>query len=31
MSRWQKDEIVITEKSGFLIRDLDVLRNIEAE
>ena len=31
MSRWQKDEIVITEKGGFLIRDLDVLRNIEAE
>ena len=26
MSRWQKDEVVMTEKSGFLIPSADALR-----
>jgi len=31
MSRWQKDEIVITDKSGFLLPDVEALRNLADE
>jgi len=31
MSRWQKDEIVITDKSGFLLPDVEALRNLAEE
>lgn len=31
MSRWQKDEIVITDKSGFQIPDIEGLRSMTAE
>jgi hypothetical protein len=28
MSRWGKDDIVRTEKDGFLVRDLDALETV---
>lgn len=31
MSRWQKDQLVITEKDGFVIRDVDALREFDPE
>lgn len=31
MSRWQRDEIVRTDKDGFVITDLDALRDMEPE
>src|SRR5581483_7426295 len=31
MSRWQKDEIVMTEKSGFLIPAVDALKSMTSE
>src|SRR5436190_217949 len=31
MSRWQKDELVLTEKGGFLIPGTEALRNLAAE
>jgi CRP/FNR family transcriptional regulator len=31
MSRWQKDEIVITEKSGFLLPDVKAVREMASE
>ncbi len=31
MSRWQKDELVLTEKTGFVIPSTEALRNVAAE
>ena len=31
MSRWQKEEVLVTEKSGFVIPDVEALRAMEAE
>ena len=31
MSRWQKDEVVLTEKSGFILPSADALRDLAAE
>jgi CRP-like cAMP-binding protein len=31
MSRWQKDEIVVTEKSGFFLPSVDALRSVSTE
>jgi CRP-like cAMP-binding protein len=31
MSRWQKDGVILTEKSGFIVPDVDALRGLSSE